>query len=226
MPHGGTDEIGIGFPKYREEGVTQLAETGLLTRVISVRFRAPSRSRGRVRGVNAAHRALTSRSGGSSPSGRTGASMVDSGALNAVKRVRFPQPHGSTIFDNLTARDGRRFRRWRSLRTYMLRRAVLKHGSAHFCEVRRMARQPTVNRPPKGTGGSIPSLAARRDSLCASTQAVRKDTMGSTPIRSTSTGRGRGCGTWLNTRPKGKPAEQLESLRIPPPVWPRAVAAP
>jgi hypothetical protein len=71
----------------RTEGVTQLAEAGLLPRAISVRLRAPSRAR--VRSVNAAHRALTSRSDGASPSGRTGAPMVESDALNVATKVRF-----------------------------------------------------------------------------------------------------------------------------------------
>ena len=141
MSHGGSNEIGIDVPSSRKEGVTQLTETALLRRAISAtRLRAPSHNT-RVRSVNAAHRALTSRSGGSSPSGRTGASMVDSGALNAVKRVRFPQPHGSTIFDNQTARDGR-LRRRRSLRTCTTR------GTSSAARVPRGARE----RAPRARG--------------------------------------------------------------------------
>jgi hypothetical protein len=130
----------------RKEGVTQLAEAGLLPRAISVRLRAPSRPR--VRNVNAAHRALTSRSDGalrfaacsslysihfvdsvqfrSSPSGRTGVSMVDSDALNVATKVRFlpPQPRQRRLlFDNLNARDARSLERGRSLRRFTTRGA-------------------------------------------------------------------------------------------------------
>lgn len=126
----------------RKEGVTQLAEAGLLPRAISVRLRAPSRPR--ARSVNAAHRALASRSDGSSPSGRTGVSMVDSDALNVATKVaawnrsmqrgspasparrRFlpPQPlQGRLLFDNLNARDARSLERGRSLRKLTTRGA-------------------------------------------------------------------------------------------------------
>ena len=161
------------------EGVTQSVEAGLLPHAISVhcasfrgrhctpstswtpcssgRLRAPSRLR--VRSVNAAHRALTSRSDGSSPSGRTGASMVDSDALNVATVVRFhqPQPRPRRLFfDNPNARDARSLRaRAVSANVYDARRLWPR-----YCEVRRMARHPAVNRRPKGTGGSIPSLAA------------------------------------------------------------------
>src|SRR5882672_7472233 len=106
----------------RKEGVTQLAEAGLLPRAISVRLRAPSHPR--VRSVNAAHRALTSRSDGSSPSGRTGVSMVDNDALNFATKVLPPQPRqGRLLFDNLNARDARSLERGRSLRRFTTRGA-------------------------------------------------------------------------------------------------------